>query len=66
MSVVEWISVGVIVSYGIIVEFCNYLFKFFNMYVLLLWYFCGGMLIEVYWKSVVWFGEGLFVGEFLV
>ncbi|MCC6524245.1 MAG: TIGR03790 family protein [Polyangiaceae bacterium] len=63
MSVVAWLEAGVTGSYGTVVEPCNYTQKFPDTRVLLPHYFRGATLLEAYWKSVAWPGEGLFVGE---
>ena len=63
MSVVEWLEVGVTGSYGTVVEPCNYTQKFPVVPVVVERYFRGETLVEAYWKSVRWPGEGLFVGE---
>lgn len=63
MSILRWLEAGASGSYGTVVEPCNYLEKFPNTLVLLPHYFRGATLIEAYWKSVAWPGEGVFVGE---
>jgi uncharacterized protein (TIGR03790 family) len=63
MSVVRWLEAGVTASYGTTVEPCAITAKFPNTGVLLSAYFGGATVIEAYWKSVQWPGEGLFVGE---
>jgi len=63
MSVLEWIQAGVTASYGTLQEPCNYEQKFPRADVLLTHYFRGETILEAYWKSVQWPGEGLFVGE---
>jgi hypothetical protein len=60
---VAWLEAGVTASYGTVVEPCNYTQKFPDTRVVLPFYFRGGTVIEAYWKSVSWPGEGLFVGE---
>jgi len=63
MSVVRWLEAGVTASYGTVVEPCNYPTKFPRTSVLLPHYFRGATVLEAYWKSVAWPGEGIFVGE---
>jgi len=63
MSVVAWLHAGVTASYGTVVEPCNYTQKFPETQVMLPHYFRGETVLEAYWKSVAWPGEGLFVGE---
>jgi uncharacterized protein (TIGR03790 family) len=63
MSIMEWIDAGATGSYGTVVEPCNYQQKFPSVPVVVDAYFHGATLVEAYWKSVRWPGEGLFVGE---
>ena len=63
MSVVRWLEAGVTASYGAVVEPCNYPEKFPRVSTLVPHYFRGNTLLEAYWKSVQWPGEGIFVGE---
>jgi len=63
MSVLRWLEAGATGSYGTTVEPCNYTDKFPDTSVMLPHYFRGETLIEAYWKSVRWPGEGVFVGE---
>jgi len=63
MSVVRWLEAGATASYGTGVEPCNYPEKFPNALALLPHYYRGETVIEAYWKSVAWPGEGVFVGE---
>ena len=63
MSILRWIEAGATGSFGTVVEPCNYTTKFPQASVALSHYFHGETLIEAYWKSVAWPGEGLFVGE---
>ncbi len=63
MSIVRWLEAGATASYGTAFEPCNYTDKFSAASVLLPHYFRGETLIEAYWKSVAWPGEGVFVGE---
>lgn len=62
MSAVRWLEGGVTASYGTVVEPCNYQQKFPRVSVLLEHYFHGATVVEAYWKSVNWPGEGVFVG----
>ena len=63
MSVVEGLEAGATGSYGTVVEPCNFTQKFPVVPVVVERYFRGETLVEAYWKSVRWPGEGLFVGE---
>jgi len=63
MSIARWLEAGVTASYGTVVEPCNYTQKFPSPRVMLPYYFRGASIVEAYWKSVRWPGEGLFVGE---
>lgn len=63
MSALEWLSAGATGSYGTVVEPCNHLGKFPFPGVMLSFYAEGDTLIEAYWKSVAWPGEGVFIGE---
>ena len=63
MSILRWIEAGATGSYGTVVEPCNYTTKFPEVSVAVAQYFAGATLIEAYWKSVAWPGEGLFIGE---
>ena len=63
MSVQDWLTAGATASFGTVVEPCNYPTKFPDTTVMLPRYFRGATVIEAYWKSVQWPGEGLFVGE---
>ena len=63
MSAAEWLAAGATGSFGTVVEPCNYTSKFPNVPVVVSRYFRGETLIEAYWKSVLWPGEGLFAGE---
>ncbi|MEO3690862.1 TIGR03790 family protein [Roseateles paludis] len=62
-SVLEWLASGATGSYGTVQEPCNFTQKFPKASVLLDHYWRGARLIEAYWKSVEWPGEGLFVGD---
>ena len=63
MPVTSWLEAGLTGSYGTVAEPCNYTEKFPRVSVLLNHYFRGATLLEAYWKSVQWPGQGLFVGE---
>ncbi|MEE9354446.1 MAG: TIGR03790 family protein [Methylococcaceae bacterium] len=63
MSSIEWLKAGATASYGTVVEPCNLTAKFPNPEVILYFYLRGNSLIEAYWKSVAWPGQGIFIGE---
>jgi uncharacterized protein (TIGR03790 family) len=63
MSALRWLEAGATGSYGTVSEPCNYTQKFPQASVLIPHYFGGETLIEAYWKSVAWPGQGIFVGE---
>lgn len=63
MSALEWLKGGATASYGTVVEPCNHLGKFPHPGILMGNYAQGDTLIEAYWKSVAWPGEGVFIGE---
>lgn len=63
MSILRWIEAGATASFGTVAEPCNYTTKFPQASVAVARYFAGATLIEAYWKSVAWPGEGLFIGE---
>jgi len=63
MSSIEWLKAGATGSYGAVVEPCNFLQKFPNPGILMHYYLRGNSLIEAYWKSVAWPGQGIFIGE---
>jgi len=63
MPITNWLTAGATASYGAVQEPCNYTQKFSKASVLIDQYYRGATLIEAYWKSVQWPGEGLFVGE---
>ncbi len=63
MSVTRWLEAGATASFGTVVEPCNYPTKFPDTTVMLPRYYRGATVIEAYWKSVAWPGEGNFVGE---
>lgn len=63
MSVLDWLEAGATGSYGTVVEPCNFPQKFPDPVVAIGWYLNGETLLEAYWKSVAWPGQGVFVGE---
>ncbi len=63
MSSLRWLEAGATGSYGTVVEPCNHIQKFPMPTVAMGHYAMGETLIEAYWKSVVWPGEGVFIGE---
>ena len=63
MSSLRWLEAGATGSYGTVVEPCNHLGKFPHPGVVINHYLNGESLIEAYWKSVAWPGEGVFIGE---
>ncbi|MCA9671569.1 MAG: TIGR03790 family protein [Myxococcales bacterium] len=62
-SCLRWLEAGVTGSYGTVVEPCNFVQKFPFTVELLSRYFGGATLLEAYWKSVRWPGEGIFIGD---
>lgn len=63
MSILRWLDAGATGSYGTVVEPCAFTQKFPNPGIVIERYIKGESLIEVYWKSVAWPGQGVFVGE---
>lgn len=63
MSALRWLEAGATASFGTVVEPCNYPQKFPDPGELLARYYRGATVVEAYWKSVAWPGEGVFVGE---
>ncbi|MBT8120471.1 MAG: TIGR03790 family protein [Gammaproteobacteria bacterium] len=63
MSLLRWLDAGATASYGTVVEPCAFTQKFPNPGIVIERYTNGESLIEAYWKSVAWPGQGLFVGE---
>lgn len=63
MSSLRWLEAGATGSYGTVEEPCNHLAKFPNPALVMYWYLAANSLIEAYWKSVQWPGEGIFIGE---
>lgn len=62
-SVLHWVQAGVTGTYGTVLEPCNFPAKFPHPGFVIKRYYSGESLIESYWKSVAWPGQGLFVGE---
>ena len=63
MSSLRWLEAGATGSYGAVDEPCNFLQKFPNPGLVIGWYLRGESLLEAYWKSVAWPGQGIFIGE---
>jgi uncharacterized protein (TIGR03790 family) len=63
MPATAWLDAGATGSFGTVQEPCNYTAKFPQASVVIDQYYRGASLIEAYWKSVQWPGEGLFLGE---
>jgi uncharacterized protein (TIGR03790 family) len=63
MSALRWLEAGATGSYGTVVEPCNFPQKFPNPALAMKYYLDGDTLIEAYWKSVNWPGQGIFIGE---
>ncbi|MHB8697596.1 MAG: TIGR03790 family protein [Sulfuricaulis sp.] len=63
MSSLSWLEAGATGSYGAVVEPCNFLAKFPDPGIVINHYLHGETLIEAYWKSVAWPGQGIFIGE---
>jgi uncharacterized protein (TIGR03790 family) len=63
MSALRWLEAGATGSYGAVVEPCNFPQKFPHPGLVMKYYLDGETLIEAYWKSVVWPGQGVFIGE---
>ncbi len=63
MSILRWLDAGVTASYGTVVEPCAFTQKFPNPGIVIERYTNGESLIQAYWKSVAWPGQGVFVGE---
>ena len=63
MSALRWLEAGASASYGTVTEPCNFTAKFPDPANLVDAYNRGGTVVEAYWKSVNWPGEGIFVGE---
>ena len=65
MSIIRWLEAGATASYGTVVEPCAFTQKFPNPGIVIERYTNGESLIEAYWKSVAWPGQGVFVGELM-
>ena len=63
MPITAWLKAGLTASYGTVEEPCNFAQKFPRATVMVNHYQRGDTLIEAYWKSVQWPGQGLFIGE---
>jgi len=63
MSILRWLEAGASGSYGTVTEPCNFPEKFSQPGIVIDRYLRGERLIEAYWKSVAWPGQGVFVGE---
>lgn len=63
MSSLRWLEAGATGSYGAVIEPCNFVQKFPNPGIMMHYYIRGNTLIEAYWKSVSWPGQGIFIGE---
>lgn len=63
MSILRWLDAGATASFGAVVEPCSFTQKFPNPGIVIERYLNGESLIEAYWKSVAWPGQGVFVGE---
>ncbi len=63
MSSLRWLEAGATGSYGAVTEPCNFVQKFPRPDIIIDRYLNGETLIEAYWKSVEWPGQGVFIGE---
>jgi uncharacterized protein (TIGR03790 family) len=63
MSSLRWLSAGATGSYGSVVEPCAFVQKFPRPNIVINRYLNGETLLEAYWKSVEWPGQGVFIGE---
>ncbi len=63
MPITHWLDAGATASFGTVEEPCNYTAKFSQASVLIDQYYRGATVLEAYWKSVQWPGQGLFIGE---
>lgn len=63
MSSLEWLEAGATGSYGTVVEPCSFIQKFPRPDIVINRYLNGETLLEAYWKSVAWPGQGVFIGE---
>jgi uncharacterized protein (TIGR03790 family) len=63
MSSLRWLEAGATGSYGTVAEPCNFVEKFPRPNLVIDNYLNGETLLESYWKSVEWPGQGIFIGE---
>ena len=63
MSSLRWLEAGATGSYGTVVEPCSFVQKFPRPDIVIDRYLDGETLLEAYWKSVAWPGQGVFIGE---
>ena len=63
MSSLRWLQAGATGSYGSVVEPCAFVQKFPRPNIVIDRYLDGETLLEAYWKSVEWPGQGVFIGE---
>jgi len=63
MSSLRWLEAGATGSYGTVVEPCSFVQKFSRPDIVINRYLNGETLLEAYWKSVEWPGQGVFIGE---
>jgi uncharacterized protein (TIGR03790 family) len=63
MSSLRWLEAGATGSYGTVVEPCAFTQKFPRPDIVIDRYLNGETLLEAYWKSVAWPGQGVFIGE---
>lgn len=63
MSILKWLDAGATASYGAVTEPCAFPQKFPHPGIVIDRYTRGDSVIEAYWKSVTWPGQGVFVGE---
>ena len=63
MSSLRWLEAGATGSYGAVVEPCSFVQKFPHPGIVINRYLNGETLLEAYWKSVGWPGQGIFIGE---
>ena len=63
MSSLRWLEAGATGSYGAVVEPCAFIQKFPRPNIVIDRYLDGETLLEAYWKSVEWPGQGVFIGE---
>jgi uncharacterized protein (TIGR03790 family) len=63
MSSLRWLEAGATGSYGTVVEPCAFVQKFPRPHIVIDRYLNGETLLEAYWKSVEWPGQGVFIGE---